>query len=343
MKNMFKIGKNLNLQGIMHNIMIKIDLKDRQILYELDYNSRQSLTRIGKKVGLHKNVVAYRIKKLQQQEIIKNFYTVIDSFKLGYNSLRFYITYRHMNPEIRSEIIDYFVNNKYSWWVGSFEGLYNLAVVMWLKDIHDFYVFWEETLKKYHRYFQQQVFSNYVQLRLFRHTFLMGDKYKISDREKYEITGGGRTVETDDLDFQILELLAKDSRIPTIDIATKVHSTVDTVKNRIKRLTKLDIIQAFRVNIDYLSLGYHLYKVNIDLNNYSERGRIINYIRYNPHLIMIDKSIGYHDLELDFMLVDLKQLHDIMDDLTVKFPDDIRNYSYANDPVVHKMIYIPEE
>ena len=48
MKNMFKIGKNLNVQGIMHNIMIKIDLKDRQILYELDYNSRQSLTRIGK-------------------------------------------------------------------------------------------------------------------------------------------------------------------------------------------------------------------------------------------------------------------------------------------------------
>jgi DNA-binding Lrp family transcriptional regulator len=339
---MFKIGKNINKEGNMHNIMVKVDSKDRQILYELDYNSRQSLTRIGKKVGLHKNVVAYRIKKLQQQDVIQGFYTVIDSYKLGYNSLRFYLVYRNVTPDIRQEIINYFVNNKHTWWVGSFEGGYDLAVVMWVKDLYDFYIFWEETLKKYHRYFQEQLFSNYVQLRLFRHSFLIGDNYHKSDREKYEITGGGRRIETDKLDFEILELLAKDSRIPTIEIAEKVGSTVDTIKNRVKRLMKIDVIQAFRVNINYLQLGYHLYKVNVDLNNYHQRGRMINYIRYNPHLSMIDKSIGYHDLELDFYLSDLYHLHEIMDDFTIQFPNDIKNYTYSHDPILHKLLYIPE-
>jgi Lrp/AsnC family transcriptional regulator for asnA, asnC and gidA len=327
----------------MHNIMVKVDLKDRQILYELDFNSRQSLTKLGKKVGLHKNVVAYRIKKLQQQGVIHNFYTVIDSFKLGYNSLRFYIVYQNVTPDIREEIINYFVNNKYTWWVGSFEGGYDLAVVMWVRDLRDFFVFWEETLKKYHQYFQQQKFSNYVQLRLFRHSYLVRDSYRITDREKYEITGGGRQVDTDALDFKILELLAKDARIPTVEIAERLNSTVDTVKNRIRRLMKLDVIQAFRVNYDHSKLGYHLFKVNIDLNNYNQRGRMINYIRYNPHLTMIDKSIGYHDLELDFHLKDIAHLHEIMDDFAMKFPNDIKGYTYAHDPLRHKMIYIPEE
>ena len=50
----------------MHNKMVKVDLKDKKILYELKYDSRQSLSQIGKKVGLHKNVVLYRIKRLKR-------------------------------------------------------------------------------------------------------------------------------------------------------------------------------------------------------------------------------------------------------------------------------------
>ena len=101
--------------------MENVDLKDRRILYELDKNSRESFTQIGKKVGLHKNVVNYRIKRMQDKGIITNFYTVIDTFKLGYNSLRFYIVYQNITPTIREEIINHFVENKFTWWVGSFE------------------------------------------------------------------------------------------------------------------------------------------------------------------------------------------------------------------------------
>jgi len=51
--------------------MVNIDLKDRKILYELDLNARQSLNEIGKKVGLNKDSVAYRIKRMEDEGIIK--------------------------------------------------------------------------------------------------------------------------------------------------------------------------------------------------------------------------------------------------------------------------------
>lgn len=325
----------------MNNIMENVDVKDRRILYELDYDSRQSFTQIGKKVGLHKNVVNYRIKRMRKNGIITDFYTVIDTFKLGYNSLRFYIVFQNITPEIRDEIIGYFVSNKFTWWVGSFEGAYDLAVVAWVKELHEFYSFWEKTLRKYHRYFQHQMFSLYCQLRLFRHSFLLMEHFKKSDREKHEITGGGKKVNTDNLDYKILKLLATNARIPTVTIAEKTKTTVDTVVNRIQKLEKLDVIQGYRVNIDYAKLGYHLFKVNITLNNYSRRGNIIKHIRYNPHLIMIDKAIGYYDLEIDFLLQNLDHLRNIMDDLTRTFPEDIKNYSFVHDPIYHKMVYMP--
>ena len=112
--------------------------------------------------------------------------------------------------------------------------------------------------------------------------------------------------------------------IPLIDLAEKLNCSSQTINYRIKNLIKSDVIQAFRVNIDYSKLGYRFFKVNIDLNDYNERGRIINYVRYNPHLIMIDKSIGYHDLELNFWVDNLTQFHDIMDDIAIKFPGSVK-------------------
>ena len=61
--------------------MEKLDLKDRKILYELDINSRQSFRSIGRKVGLSKDIVASRIKKLIDKGIIIRFFTYYDTLQ----------------------------------------------------------------------------------------------------------------------------------------------------------------------------------------------------------------------------------------------------------------------
>ena len=47
-----------------------IDIKDLAILRELDQDVRASSAQIGRKVRLSKEVVQYRIKKLEQEKII---------------------------------------------------------------------------------------------------------------------------------------------------------------------------------------------------------------------------------------------------------------------------------
>lgn len=322
--------------------MEKIDLKDRKILYQLDIDSRQSFRSIGKKIGLSKDVVASRVKRLQEGGIIKNFFTVIDSSKLGYTSFRFYLTFQRTTPEIKKEIIDHFVNNKYTWIVWGIKGKYDLGVTIWIKDIINFYTFWEETLRKFRYYLQDQVFSVYFQLSIYRMSFLLDD-YDENDRIKLEITGGGKKVETDDLDYQILKLLATDSRMPTTDIAEKLNSTAITINNRIKKLIKYDVIQGFRIYPDFSKLGVLFYKVDIILIDYKKKEQILNYIKRNPHVLSLGKTAGYADLELDFIVESVAQLHQIMEDLTIKFPNTIKNYDYFYESDLHKMQFIPQE
>lgn len=322
--------------------MVKIDSKDREILYQLDLDSRQSFARIGDQVGLSKTVVAYRVNKLIEKGIIKTFYTVIDAFKLGYISFRVYLVYQYMNQEKEKEIIDYFTSQKLTWWTISAEGRFDLALIMWVKDINDFYSFWDETLKRFRDYFLEQQFSAYIQLYSYRHSYLLDDMKK-SDRTKFEITGGGSQVKIDELDFKLLRLIAPHARMPVKEIAKRLNTTVAVINYRIKKLIKDEVIQGFRSDMDLTKLGYQFFKADIDLRDYKQRGKIINYVKTNPHLVRIDKSVGISDLELEFHVLSLEQFHDIMKDLVNKFPNVIKKYRYVYASKLHKMNYMPEE
>jgi DNA-binding Lrp family transcriptional regulator len=138
--------------------MEKLDVKDRKILYELDFDSRQSFSQLGKKVGLHRDVVAYRVNKLQEKGIIKNFYTEINEYKLGYSQVKFYLMYQNITPKIKQDIIDYLVKSSFINIVHSLEGQYDLCVISYVEKIPEFYNIWKDFIYKYRDFFSNQIF-----------------------------------------------------------------------------------------------------------------------------------------------------------------------------------------
>lgn len=322
--------------------MEKIDLKDRRILYELDYNSRESLTHIGKKVGLKKDVVSYRIKKLQDEGVIQCFYTVIDAYKLGYSLFRYYVNLQYANPEIRNKIIEYLANYRNICTVGEALGKYDLIIVVWVKDISEFYQFWSNTLDKFGDYFESKMFSVYIHGVGFRQSYLLLDNYKIGDRVDHEYFGVGKTVEIDETDYHLLNELALNARAPLIELAEKFDCSSQTINYRIKRLKKEGLIQAFRVAVNENKLGFKRYKSDIFLKNHSQRTNIINYIKKNPYLLYISTSTGLCDLEFEFIVKKQRDLIEIIEDVNLKFPNSIKNYSIYGDFQCYKETFLPK-
>ena len=326
--------------------MEKLDLKDKKILNELFNDSRQSYRSIGRKVGLSKDIVVNRINKLTELGIIERFYTEINLFKLGYLCFRFYISFQNTTLEIKEEIIKYFVKCKYSILVASIKGEYDLVLFIFFKRMDDFFTFWRKTLIKYRNFFQKQIISAYNQYRIYKYQFLINESSDIHNKynmEKDVTISGGEIVKSDDLDFQILKLLSINSRISTLEISKKLNSNTNTISARIKKLKELDVIQGYTINIDHLALNYYVYKANIQLNDYTKRAEMIDYIEKNMPLRMIDESAGYVDLELNFVVKDPKQFHQIMDDLKVRFLNNIKDYNYFYIEKFHKLQFIPDE
>jgi Lrp/AsnC family transcriptional regulator for asnA, asnC and gidA len=320
--------------------MEKIDIKDKKILYHLDLNSRQSFSQLGKKVGLHKDVVTYRVKKLQERGIILRFNTIIDTLKMGYTCMRFYLNFQYITPEIKKEIIDHFVNFKHTQIVASPDGGVDLCVFMLAKNVSEIHSFWRKTLSNYRDFLAKQLIAPFIGENIYTKSFLIDEK---DDRINLIVKRGGEIVNYDELDFQILQLLARNSRTPTIDIAKNLNITTITISKRIKRLIDVGLILRFHITINWDILGYKWFKVDLYLKDYDKINQIIKYIEANPYLSYIDKTFGYADLELEFIVKSVDQLKQIIEDISSKFPKMIRSYTYFSVSKSHKWIDMPEK
>jgi Lrp/AsnC family leucine-responsive transcriptional regulator len=308
--------------------MEKLDLKDRKILYQLDLNCRQSNTQIGKKVGLSREVVDYRIKRMEEQGIITGYWTDIDSFKLGYDVYRIYITFQNADQNKKNEIIKYFSDYKNIYSLSGIQGPIDLNCVIWVKNVFEFYKFWLKTQNLYDEYFEKAVTSIYVQTIECAKTFLLPENKDIDLGELYKITCEGKAVKIDKIDYNLLKELSRNARILLIELADKLGCSSQNVKYRIDNLKKKGLIKAFRLNIDESKLNIRYYKLDITLKNHKQRNSIINYMMKKPYFVTLNEAIGWADIEPEIYTKNVDTLIEIMEDLDSKFPGSIKKHSY---------------
>jgi len=322
--------------------MIKLDLKDRKILYQLDLNARQSNAQIGKKVGLHRNKVLYRINRMIDEGVIKNFWIEFNTFKLGYNCYRLYLNFQDVSLDVKNEIIQYFVNCKNAWAVMSAQGPIDFDVMLWVKDSHEFNQFWNKTLDKYGMYFANHIVSVLTGGVAFKKSYLLSDEYEKSDREYFILRSGGKTIEIDELDYQLLNEMAVSARIPLIDLAEKLGCSSQTTNYRMKNLIRNGIILAIRVNIDMKKLGFQNSALDIYLKDHTQRNHIINYVKHIPYVEYLIEAVGWADITLDLIVKNTEHLTQIMDDIDSKFPGAIRKQNFWMSKKYHRLRSLPE-
>ena len=322
--------------------MKKIDLIDKKILYHLDINARQPFSQIGKKVGLHKNVVMYRVKKLIDANIIKGFITNIDAFKLGFMSFRFLISFQYASEEKRNEIIKYFSSNPNIWYLALMEGPYDLILNFWVNDISTFENYWDKSLDKFRDYFRNYTFSIFTKTYHYNDSFLIEGKNVVKDRLDNEIINCKKYVSIDELDWQILNQIASNARIPIVEIARNLNITSMVAKYRLKQLMNKKIIQGFRVNINIAKLGLKYFTIRIQLKHYQKRMPLINYIKLNPLVKMIDKAIGDSDLLIGIRSSSVDTIQKIISDLEKHFPNCIKSYDYYYFSALDKLNFLPK-
>lgn len=321
--------------------MTTIDVKDRKILYELDLNCRQSNAQIGKKVGLGRDVVSYRINKMEEDGIIRNYWALIDTFRLGYDVFRIYINFQYVSSDIKKEIVKYFVDYRNSWVVATIKGEIDLDVVTWVKNIYEFYKFWDDTLDKYGGYFEKYSISIYTEAMVYKKSYLLPE-IREDARLINSLKCGCKAVEIDETDYKLLNELAVNARDSLINLAEKLGCSSQSVSYRIKNLVESKVIKSYRVNIDLPKIGLNSYKVDIYLKDHKLKKPVFDYLKEKPYLEFMNFAIGWADLEPELVVKNFEELLNILDEINNRFSGAIKKQSFFIIEEEHILRCIPD-
>jgi DNA-binding Lrp family transcriptional regulator len=298
------------------NEEIKLDLKDRKILFELDTNARQTNSQIARKVGLNKNTVNYKITRMTKEGIILGYYSVIDSSKVGYFSVRVYARFLNTSENEEKRILNWLCNSKFVGVVNKIETIYDFGFMAYVKSIYEWEEVWNEFKRKFRKYFWQEQVDIFSKVYHYKRKYLLGKKDKPSNFE----TIGGREIEkVDNTDLKILSLLAQNARISLVDLSFKLKIPVRTLASRIKNLEKRKIIQGYRLDLNLVKIGYEYYKLNFKLNDCSKYQELFNFCENHINVIYIDQTLGDFDFEIDVEVMNRTELLELINYIKAKF------------------------
>ncbi len=322
-------------------LIMKLDLKDKKLLYELDIDSRQPASQLAKKIGISKQGCTFKINNLVKNKIILSFPTVINTPLIGHLSFRMYFKLIDISPKQEEEFRNYLVDHPYVPWVVGCEGIWDYIIVVFPADFNAFEKFNLDLNNKYGEFIEKKDIALVTQANHFRAGYILGQK-----RDLLPLVYAGQpkeVVSLDQIEKNILTLLASNSRYSLVEMAKLINIPAKNIGYRIDKLKNMGVIEGFTLTLDLEKIGFERYKVFIRTKNLSEtkEKNFIQYSRMHPYILYYSKSIGENDLELELIVKNGNHLREIIAEIRDKFADVTKSYEILKIYKEFKLNYYP--
>lgn len=119
---------------------IEVDEKDTKILGVIANNARARISEIAKKTGLTRDVIKYRIKKMEDAGIIVGYMTIMSPPNFGFTILgNVFVRFWNLDAEKERQFMDYLVKHPYVGYVCVCAGAYDLVLEITARNLGHFH------------------------------------------------------------------------------------------------------------------------------------------------------------------------------------------------------------
>lgn len=320
-----------------------LDSKDRKILYELEYNARRPVSEIAQTVRLPKQVVSYRIAKMQERGIIRGFRALIDMHRLGYFSYRIYMRLQNVTPENESAIYEKLARSKNIIWVPATTGRWDLEILLAARNSIHLSTMLLELKREIGDYIKEYAVSPSIVNYHFRRKYLAEkwEEEKVIPRYGFEPT----IEKIDKTDFAILKFLSTRATASYTEIGATVGLTYNGAKKRIQHLQKRGVIQAYRTWLDLEKIGRKFYKAMISLSQFDEKieKAFLSFCVAEPAVVYLIECSGSWDLEIEAEVQDELEFRELLVRFRNTFKDIVKDYEILHAYKELKLDYFPFE
>ena len=316
----------------------KIDTLDKKILYELDYDSRQSNAKIAKKLGKSTEVVSYRIKKLEQENIITHYVVIVNLSKLNVVQFKICLEFQHMSSKILKNKIETLKKKDAVKWIAECKGSWDMMISCETESIAGVEELKQYVLSVFAGYVREKGIAILVKGLTHNRDYLIKDNSSLHRSRRLMIDEN--PVAIDETDHAILKKLVENGRMPLTKMAQELNTTARVVNYRIRQMKKNNIILGFKISLNYEKLGIRFYKTFITIESSNERARALdNYLAQQKSVIHTVKVLSSWDLEPEFEVYSEKEFDEALQEMKDMFSDIIKSIDIATISKEHKFIY----
>jgi len=318
-----------------------LDKVDRKILYHLDRNARMQLSALSKKVGISKESLHYRIRRLRENRQVSKFYTIINTSKMGFYLFKIYIQLQNTTEASEKQMIEYLHSHpRYAWSCFS-SGRWDMLVAVWARDPLDFD---DSFLAGFMGRFSEYVLAR--ELSITKHNINQNRRWFYeTDEEPVSSDVGGKAEDAglDETDREILRIIANNARMSVRCIAELAKTTPAVVQHRIRKMERSKVILAYKISFDLRNYGYEFCKSFIYLKHADPKRmkELIEYCRHHQNILNEVTTFGSWDLELEFEVPNFEFFHSAMREIRNRFGDMIKSYDSILIYKEYKVDYMP--
>lgn len=308
---------------------MKLDILDRRIIYELEKDSSQTITSIARKLERSKEFIAFRINRLERENVLLGCSAIVDMAKLGYFTFRIYIKWQNMTDDQKKQFYNEVKIKENVWTTTVLHGKWDFAFFIGTKSdryIQSFHRIWDEILLEYKNKIAESKIAIYAPVHNFNKIFFIDFDMPVKKVER--IFGAGPPIEYDDLDENVIKKYSGNVRISLRKLAGELKVAPETVRKRIKKLEKKGVIVGYKINLNLPKMGYQGYRVDFLLNSVSRNAELFQYIKQHKYFYQINRSIGGADFETEIVVKSLNHLLEILEEVVKRFSDVIKGYEY---------------
>ncbi len=332
-----------------------LDDLDRRLMYEMDLNSRQPLSKFSKRLHISVQRLDYRLRSLERRGVILGYPTVVDLCKLGTH--HYFIccirTYR-MSGREQDERLRFIAKDDDCTLAYRCEGAWDAIVGTVAKDVFAAKVTFSRLLGPMAQRIRAKII--YTDMRIYNY----GRRYMLEAgtgqreagaadifnerKRQYKVTGGpSEAVPHSELDLSILRILSADARTPSVKIAKSTGASPETVVHHIRRMERDGIIEGYTTLLDPCKYGYQFNRITVELASIDETRlhEITEYMKRFPNMFRLIELF-----EIDGFMMDIvSNTYDEMEHVLSEFRDRYREYIDGMDlnriTKIYKATYFP--
>lgn len=322
-------------------VNIKIDLTDRKILHELDFNSRTPMSIIARRLKLSREVVNYRINKLVSEGIILKFYPIINISKLGYSANKIFIRFQNISELKEKEFIKFIENNPNIIYSASYDGKFDIVVSIWAKNVEDLANSLKELDEKFGKLIAEKETSTIIRGEYKIRNYLTDSKV----HTKRELFFGSvpNKINIDEINKKILFELSRNARITAVEISDKIKLSSDAVCQRIRQLEKSGIIQNYNLVPNEQNYPFTHYKILFSLQNLNKEKekKFLDYCKNQKNIWYFCSCLGSWNFEIDLDIESAEQFREFLREIKNNFSEIIKDYSVLTTYRTNKYNFCP--